>query len=50
MNRKMTRALVAILLLSTFVAAFLLLTGCDSGEGGDEKDKTAVSKVFIKEF
>lgn len=54
MNRKMTRALVVILLLSTFVAAFLLLTGCDNGAAGDggasnNGDKVAVSKVYIKD-
>ena len=53
MNRKMTRALVVILLLSTFVAAFLLLTGCDkdpAGDGGSNNgDNVAVSKVYIKD-
>ncbi len=52
MNRKMTRALVVILLLSTFVAAFLLLTGCDNenaGVGSNNGDNAAVSKVYIKD-
>ena len=47
MNRKMMRALVSILLLSTFVAAFCFLTGCDSGSKGG--DKVAVSKVYVEE-
>lgn len=55
MNRKMTRVLIFILLLSTFVAAFCLLTGCETdpnGEGGASNnggDKVAVSKVYVKE-